>query len=125
MFSLKEINFFCWALFIATLVAPLGIEMKKRIQAGRSLQEDRDFVFFYAMGKMLNQYPPSQLYDYQLQQKVELDVHPLKGGAQYTPNPYPPFVGMLFRPFARLPFSSAYPLWLAISFSLYMTGLTL
>jgi len=34
-------------------------------------------------------------------------------------------VALLFRPFARLPFAVAYPLWLAITFSLYMGGLAM
>src|SRR6266699_3809335 len=124
-FTLKKINIICWALFLAFLAAPLAISLKSGIQSGRLLQEDRDFVYFYSMGRMLNRYPPSQLYDFELQKKVAMEVHPLKGDRQYTPNPYPPFVGLLFRPFARIPFSNAYPLWLSITFSLYIAGLAL
>ena len=124
-FTLKKLSVVCWVLFAAFLAAPIAIVMKDKIQSGRLRQEERDFVFFYGMGRMLNQYPPSQLYNLELQKKVATDVFPLKAGRQYTPNPYPPFVALLFRPFALLPFSTAYPLWLSVSFSLYVFGLAL
>ncbi len=124
-FTLKDLNLLCWALFAIILAAPMAIELEKRIQSGRALQEDRDFVFFYGMGRMLNEYPASQLYNYELQKKVAMEVHPLKAGREYTPNPYPPFVALLFRPFARLSYPVAYPLWLSITFSLYIVGLVL
>src|SRR5580698_7000213 len=123
--TLKEVNAICWTLFLVLLAAPLTMETISRVQKGRLLQEEKDFVFFYAMGRMLNEYPPSQLYDFELQKKVDTEIHPLKAGREYTPNPYPPFVALLFRPFARLPFSTAYPLWLSITFSLYIVGLAL
>ena len=125
LFTLRQINLFCWALFGAILALPLAIEVKSQIQEGRSLKAERDFVFFYSMGRMLNQHPPSQLYDFELQQKVETEVLPLKKGRQYTPNPYSPFIALLFRPFALLPFSTAYPLWLLFTFSLYVVGLSM
>ncbi len=125
LFALKKLNFFCWLVFVVILAAPLATAIKDKIQSGRSLQEARDFIFFYSMGRMLNQYPPSRLYDFELQKQVATEVRPLKAGQEYGPNPYPPFVGLLFRPFARLPFSTAYPLWLAVSFSLYIAGLSL
>jgi hypothetical protein len=123
-FTLKEISLICWALFAALLAAPLAIVVKDKIQTGRLLQEERDFVFFYGMGRMLNHYPPSQLYDFELQKQVDTEILPLKNGRQYTPAPYPPFTALLFRPLARLPYSTAYPLWLSITFLLYIFGLT-
>ena len=125
LFTLKEINVICWALFAIILLAPIATSITGKIQRGRLLQEERDFVFFYGMGRMLNQYPPSKLYDFELQKKVAMEVLPLKAGQEYSPNPYPPFVGLLFRPFAHFPYSVSYPIWLTFSFSLYIAGLAI
>src|SRR5260370_15339687 len=123
--TLKEINVVCWALFAAFLVLPLytlfagGQHIGQRIEA-----LDADFVFRYSMGRILNEYPAERLYDQDLMKKVCSEVHPLKTGS-YGPNPYPPFIGILFRPFARMPYSLAYLVWASISVTLYLLGLTI
>lgn len=91
-----------------------------------ALQRDheRDFVYFYSCGRILNHYPPAQLYDYELQKRTFTEIQPLHEGV-YGPSPYPPFVAMLFRPFARLPFLTAYWSWMGITLILYLAGLTL
>ena len=52
-----------------------------------------------------------------------MEVHPRSGA--YGPLPYPPFVGLFFRPFALLPYWVAYLVWVVISLTLYVSGLTL
>ena len=94
------------------------------IRSGHFLEGEKDFVYFYSMGRMLNDYSSSRLYDFGLQKRVANEVHPLTG-RDYSPNPYPPFVGVIFRPFARMEFRHAYLLWQSISFALYVTGLVL
>lgn len=74
------------------------------------------------MGHMFNEYPAEQLYNYESQQKVLIGLRP-ESASIYTRNPYPPFVGILFRPFARMPYATALLLWSSISFSLYIAGL--
>jgi hypothetical protein len=59
-----------------------------------------------------------------LQKKVLMDLRP-QADFIYPPNPYSPFVGILFRPLARMPYSTALLLWSSISFSLYIAGLIL
>lgn len=117
--NLKELNLFCWGLFLVGLVLPLVIVANNQKRA-----PDADFVYFYAMGRILNDYPSERLYDYELQQKICTGIHPLITG-KYGPNPYPPFVGTLFRPFARLPYTVAYALWLSVSLALYLAGLAM
>jgi hypothetical protein len=85
---------------------------------------DADFVNFYAMGRILNEHPSPELYDARLQKQIRNLVHPLRTGA-YAPIPYPPFVGMLFQPFAGLPYVTAYRLWLSISLALYLAALAM
>jgi hypothetical protein len=124
--SLKEINVCCWALFVCLLVLPTCLAVGSLIRSERSPRQalDVDFVYFYAMGRMFNEYPAGQLYDYELQKKVCNAILPAKAGdSAFGPNPYSPFVGIVFRPFARLPFLPAFVLWLLISFFLYIVGL--
>jgi hypothetical protein len=102
-FTLKDLNFVCWAMFLAFLVLPMGVVAKNAaLGRGPSLGGDKDFVFFYSMGRMLNEHSPAQLYDVELQEKIEMEVQPLKDGRGYTPNPYHPYIAILFRPFALL-----------------------
>jgi hypothetical protein len=123
----REIRLICWSLFIILLVWPTCIALFGLIRQQRSSPRvpDVDFIYFYAMGRMFNNYPAGQLYDYELQKKVCADIRPMDAGGVYGPNPYSPFVGILFRPFALLPFIPAFILWIGLSFSLYLAGLFL
>ena len=121
--TLKEANLICWGLFFA-LLGPAcyrGIQMQS--QGGHGFL-DADFVNFYAMGRLLNAYPAADLYDAGLQERVRNQIHPLSDG-RYGPIPYPPFVGLLFQPFARLSYSTAYWVWLPVSLALYTAALVL
>jgi hypothetical protein len=62
------------------------------------------------------------LYDYNLQQKIFNQIYPAHE-AFYGPSPYPPYVALFFRPFARVSFESAYLLWMGISLALYIAGI--
>lgn len=124
-FSLRDVNIACWTLFAILLAAPMSVSISNKIHSGMMLQEERDFILFYSVGRLLNEYPPSDLYNFDVQKKVMHSVFELKNGREYTPLPYPPFVDMFFRPFALLPFSTAYVLWLGISLCLYVAGLRL
>jgi len=117
--NLRELNLICWGLFLVGLLVPLAV-----VTISRKQVPDADFVYFYAMGRILNELPAQQLYDYELQQRVCMEIHPIHD-KQYGPNPYPPFVGLFFRPFALIPYPAAYALWLLISLSLYVTGIAL
>lgn len=125
LFSLKDASILCWALFIIFVAAPSVLLIKQNIPKENVLQQvpERNFIFFYSMGRMLNERPATKLYNFELQEKTANGVHRLDKGNQYAPNPYPPFVAVFFRPFARMPFFAAYVLWLAISCLLYIAGL--
>ncbi len=117
--TLRELNLICWGCFIAFLVLPLCVVVR-----GRTYLPDVDFVNFYAMGRILNEYSPDKLYDADLQTRIRTEVHPLRMGA-YAAVPYPPFVGILFRPLARMPYRAAYALWLTVTLILYLAGLAI
>jgi len=101
---LKDVRFLGWMACAAILL----IAVHQAIEKPRPV----DFTYFYSVGHILNQYMPVQLYDAKLQQETFNRVWPLKAGEGiYGPSPYPPFVAMLFQPFAKLAFWTAFRLW--------------
>jgi hypothetical protein len=116
--TLKDINLLCWLLLTAT-AAFLFVA-----HSGREQVRNADFVQIYSVGRILNEYPAEELYNYQLQQKFSRELHPLKEGF-YGPSPYPPYVAVFFRPFARMSYLLAYVLWMSISIALYLAGLAI
>jgi hypothetical protein len=83
-----------------------------------------DFVYFYGTGSIAAEHSVYEVYDLRLQLEVFNKILPLHDG-KYGPSPYPPFVPLFFRQFARMPFSYAYALWVCISILLYSAGLAL
>lgn len=110
--GLKEMNLACWGLFAALLVTrfcyPIWIQFKTGVGSFHLLPAD--FIYFYGIGRIANEYPLTRLYDYGLQLKIFNEIYPLHDGA-YGPSPYPPFVALLFSLFARVPFLPAFFLW--------------
>lgn len=114
--TLQDINLLCWLLF-ASIAAPLFVA-----HSGPEQVRVADFVQLYSTGRILNEYPAEDLYNYQLQQKLSGELRPLKEGF-YGPSPYPPYVAILLRPLAHMPYLGAYVLWMAISLALFLGGL--
>lgn len=114
----------CWVLFVAFVATPGALVVARRYSAAqaRNAVPVSDFIYFYSMGRMLSEHAPSELYDVDLQKKVATEIHPLPG-RQYNPNPYPPFIAILFRPLARLSYASAFLVWTTLSLCLYVGGL--
>src|ERR1700722_18793044 len=107
-FTYKEINFLRWTiLVIAALVSFLKALYLHFQNGGFQGNFQGDFVYFYAFGRILSQYPAARLYDYALQQKICDQLHPLATLA-YGPNPYAPFIAVLFQPFAHIDYFAAY-----------------
>jgi|SRR5579862_190565 len=123
--SLRELNLICWGVFFITLILPACIVLLGYVRGGAAAKvPEVDFVYFYGMGRIFDNYPVSQVYDYELQKRVFNELHPLKSGT-YNPVPYPPFIGALLGVLARIPFFPAYLVWLLISLILYIAGLTM
>jgi len=124
LLDLKGMNVVCWTMFVTFLVVPLFVSLRVQFKTGSgSIRKfDSDFVYFYGIGHLLNEYPAVKLYDYNLQQKIFNQIYPAHE-AFYGPSPYPPYVALFFRPFARVSFESAYLLWMGISLALYIAGI--
>jgi glycosyl transferase family 87 len=78
-----------------------------------------DFVQFYAAGKILNDGPPAGIYDIPRMAKVELDSLPSMPKTQMLVFANAPYVVIPFRMLAKLPYFTAYCVWLAFSLALY------
>lgn len=113
--TLKELNLICWSLLFVGFVLPFSI-----VVLSSHSPPSGDFAGFYSLGRILNEHPVNDLYNYELLKQVCQQVHPRN--LAYGPLPYPPFVGLFFRPFALLPFWLAYLLWSLLSIALYASG---
>ena len=123
--GLMEMNLACWGvfagLFVLRFLAPLLLQLKTGGAASVHYPAV-DFVYFYGIGHIANQYPLTSLYDFNLQLKTFHALAPLTG-VDYGPSPYPPFVALIFSVFARVSFMHAFLLWAGISLSLYLAGI--
>ena len=84
-----------------------------------------DFVEFYVIGKILNNFEPSRIYDLKLAVDLQHSVLPSMAHTQMLVYGHAPYVAVLFKPFAMLPYLWAYCAWLAFSAALYLSGVVL
>jgi len=84
-----------------------------------------DFVEFYTIGKILNNYAPARIYDLDLAVGLQHATLPSMPQTQMLVFGQAPFIASLFRPFALLPYAWAYVAWLGFSAGLYIAGLAL
>jgi hypothetical protein len=82
-----------------------------------------DFIGFYAVGQTLNEHQPEFMYDMAHLSALEHQDLPSMPTDQSGAFAYAPAIGELFRPFAKLPYTWAYALWLAFSLAVYAGGL--
>lgn len=118
--SLKTAALICWGAWLGLLAVPLGVTALHQDPT----TFDADFVNFYMLGRILNEYPHDRLYDHNLQTSIAERVHPLKSGS-YGPVAYPPAVAIIFQPLAALPYGRAYWTWLVITITLYVSSILL
>lgn len=84
-----------------------------------------DFVEFYTIGKILNNYEAFRIYDLQLAVGLQHATLPTMPETEMLVFGHAPYIACLFRPFAALPYAWAYIAWLAFSAALYLLSLFL
>ena len=84
-----------------------------------------DFIEFYVIGKILNNFDPSRIYDLKLAVDLQHSILPSMAETQMLVYAHAPYISLLFKPFAMLPYLWAYAAWLGFSAALYLTGITL
>lgn len=84
-----------------------------------------DFVEFYTIGKILNDFDAARIYDLKLAVGLQHSILPSMAETQMLVFGHAPYIALLFRPFALLPYLWAYAAWLAFSAALYLAALNL
>jgi hypothetical protein len=84
-----------------------------------------DFVEFYVIGKILNNFDASRIYDLKLAVELQHSTLPSMAETQMLVYGHAPYIAWLFKPFAMLPYLWGYMAWLAFSAALYLTGIAL
>ena len=122
--GLKEMNLVCWGLFLGFFVFPIAVILWIRIRMGMRFSDllPIDFIYFYGVGRIMNEYPAVKLYDYAIQVKVFNQIYPLHEGVWAT-SPYPPLVAKFFSLLARYSIERAYFMWFGTSLALYLAGI--
>ena len=82
-----------------------------------------DHAAFYIAGTILNEHSADQLYDLALQQRLYQRLLPHVPASEALPFANPPFVAVLFRPLALLPYAWSYAVWLVLAAGLYLAAL--
>jgi hypothetical protein len=82
-----------------------------------------DYSGFYAAGAILNERPPKEIYDPAVQDQFQRRFLPGRPAEESLPYVHPPFVALLFRPLAYLPYHWSVFAWTVISAGVYVTGL--
>jgi hypothetical protein len=77
----------------------------------------RDFKIFYAAARMLRTSPGTQLYDLQLQSRVQQDLLHIRP-EETLPYNHPPFELLMFLQLSALSYTAAFYVWLLISAAL-------
>ena len=122
--STRELVVACAAVLVVFFVG-VGLKASGSSWAGGDAWIARgDFEEFYIVGRILNDHDEARLYDFARQSQVYRDVVP---GATTLKLPFahPPLVAVAFRPLARLPFSTALRVFLAITPIVFLAALWL
>lgn len=84
-----------------------------------------DFTAFFNAGRIVNEYPTSDLYSRELQMKLFAEAAPTIDPAQASLFVYTPFFAALFSPFAVLPYPVAFAAWIVTSLAMFVVGFRL
>jgi alpha-1,2-mannosyltransferase len=115
VFTRQRVAYYCTALLISALVIQVFSIVRHGDIGG-------DFHAFYAEGKVALNYPHSQLYNIELQDK---EYSSTIGAEMTAPLPYPPWFTIPLALLAHLPYLLALTLWTLISLSLMTVGFLL
>jgi hypothetical protein len=128
----ERIRFLCLGLLSVTmLLMVISFVTSDENHQTRFGSLGEDFAGFYYAGKILNGPTPEQLYDPATQDEAYYEIFPSlrpteeHPGGKNLPYVHPPIVAFCFRPFARLPYPTAYATWLILSAALYISGLAI
>lgn len=119
----REVSFAC-AVWFCMIVAYAALQWTAPFAASAALRTryfGSDFAEFYIAGQILNQHGADALYDLDLQTRLfrELDPRNHDAALWYVCAPY---LAQVFRPFALLPYRTAYIAWMIVAILTYGIG---
>lgn len=120
------IQFICLlvlAIYLVVLAVSFATNVRGRTVFGPYL--GADFGAFYIAGRIFNTHPPDRVYDAGLHHDLYHEQFPDAPPDSHLPYVNAPFFILPFTVLARLPYSWAYFLWLALSVVLYVAGFVL
>ena len=116
----REARALSWmAITVAFLVCGLSIVRGFQGQNFMGRPLGGDFVQFYVAGQILNQYEPARMYDLDFEVRLQHEAVPGTAKDQMLVFASAPYIGLIYRPFALLPYAWAYVAWLIFSVALY------
>src|ERR1700676_3498887 len=122
----REARALSWmAITVAVLVCGLSIVRGFQGQNFMGRPLGGDFVQFYVVGQILNQYEPARMYDLDLEVRLQHEAVPSTAKDQMLVFASAPYIGLIYRPFALLPYAWAYVAWLIFSLALYSAAAVL
>src|SRR5271170_7941906 len=95
-----------WSVYLWNMVTPGLLDRAGNLKG-------TDFLHFYTLGLLAMNHHGPDLYNLQAQSQLVAQRIPAAAGIRYLPL-YPPQVSIFFAPFARLTYSHALVLWLAL-----------
>ncbi len=110
------------AMVAGVILCGLSIYRGVQGQAFMGRAAGGDFVEFYVIGKILNNFEPARIYDLKLAVELQHSTLPAMAETQMLVYGHAPYVALLFKPFAMLPYLWAYGAWLVFSAALYLAG---
>lgn len=122
----REARALSWmAITVAFIVCALSVVRGFQGQTFMGRPLGGDFAQFYAVGKILNQYEPARMYDLDLEVRLQHEAAAGTPKDQMLVFASAPYAGLIYRPFALLPYAWAYVAWLIFSLALYAAGVVL
>jgi hypothetical protein len=120
---IRRISILILAIYLIVLTVSFATAKRGRTVFGPSL--GADFGAFYIAGKIFNDYDPASIYDVSLHRRLYHENFPDAPLDEELSYANAPFFVVPFIFLSRLPYAWAYLIWLVISLSLYVTGISI
>ncbi|CAN5814342.1 hypothetical protein BH23PLA1_BH23PLA1_29260 [soil metagenome] len=116
------------AIVILAMIAAVQVAIFAGVWGGLSpggLINGVDFVAYYMAGVILDHHGGAHLYDLPLQKSLQAELFPIMSQDSVAYYPYAPWLAVLIRPLAWLPYTTAFGVWLGLNLVLYVAAIRL
>jgi len=120
---IRKVAILVLAIFFIVLTVSFATAKRGKTVFGPFL--GADFGAFYVAGQSFNQYGPASIYDVTLHRRLYKETFPDAPANEELTYTNTPFFVAPFIVLSRLPYASAYLIWLVVSLSLYIAGFSI